>query len=109
MTEWLLFNTNHFVSYIMANYYFDKFSRFIKLCCNQIWYTIIYWYIEVLYLSISLYTRYNFFNWEADWVSEMSMCVFFIFHREVGGRHHDVVDRYEISVSQMTTVMFDLS
>ena len=25
------------------------------------------------------------------------------------GRHHDLVDRYEISVSQMTTDMFNLS
>jgi hypothetical protein len=28
---------------------------------------------------------------------------------KIYGRHHDLVDRYGISVSQMTTDMFDLS
>jgi len=30
-------------------------------------------------------------------------------HRKFYGRHHDLVDRYGISVSQMTTDMFHLS
>ena len=30
-------------------------------------------------------------------------------HRKFYGRHHDLVDRYGIPVSQLTTDMFDLS
>ena len=56
--------------------------------------------VNVACCHLSVYERIFFYN---------IMTIQYVSLRKFYGRHHDLVDRYEKSVSQMTTNMFHLS
>jgi len=83
------------VGFVLLNFYFYMYVLSIVLC------PFVFFLLAIVLSVLLLYT-----------VSDCPFGIFKLFLksslRKLYGRHHDLVDRYGISMSQMTTDMFHL-